>query len=281
MAVTGDWYGLAKQSAMQGKINVSSDTLKGMLLTSGYTPSLNTHQFKSDLVASEVSTVATTTAASAAAGATTLSLTASIPVGAKIQTGTGGTLEYHEITAITGAGPYTATLDAAMSNAIASGAAVTASPGYTAGGATLSSVTYALTTAASAAAAAVSTAYVVGQVVRPAASNGFVYRATVAGTSGASAPTWPTVIGQTVTDGGVTWTCIGTAYLVLNTAAASWATSAIKAQYLALYDSTPASDATRPLLGLVNFGTSLASLGGTFQVSPDTAISGWLIDFVS
>lgn len=281
MSGTCDWYALAKQSAMNGKINLGSDTLKMLLLTSGYTPNLNTHQFKSDVVASEVSTASTTTAAAASAGASTLSLTASIPVGTKIQTGTGGTLEYHEITVISGAGPFTATLDSTLSNAVASGAAVTASPGYTAGGVALTSVTFNLTAAASAAAAATSTAYVVGQIVRPAASNGFVYRCTVAGTSGGSAPTWPTVIGQTVADGGVTWTCLGTGYLTLNTAAAAWATSAIKARYGVIYDSTPASDATRPLICLIDLGVSLASLGGTFQVNPDTAVSGWLVDFIS
>ena len=51
-----------------------------------------------------------------------------------------------------------------------------------------------------------STTYVVGQMVIPTTSNGYVYRCTVAGTSGIAAPTWPTSNGHTVTDGTITWT---------------------------------------------------------------------------
>jgi hypothetical protein len=50
------------------------------------------------------------------------------------------------------------------------------------------------------------TAYTVGQKVVPIALNGYVYEATVAGTTHASTqPTWPTTIGGTVSDGTVTW----------------------------------------------------------------------------
>lgn len=53
-----------------------------------------------------------------------------------------------------------------------------------------------------------STAYARDAVVEPTARNNYRYRCTVAGTSHTSAPTWPTTIGNAVTDGGVTWKCV-------------------------------------------------------------------------
>ena len=59
-----------------------------------------------------------------------------------------------------------------------------------------------------------STAYALNQrVVIPPASvalgtnSRFVYQCTTAGTSGSSAPAWPTTVGNTVTDGTAVWTC--------------------------------------------------------------------------
>jgi hypothetical protein len=54
------------------------------------------------------------------------------------------------------------------------------------------------------------TAYTLGQLVTPLTPNGYAYEATAAGTTHASnEPTWPTVVGKTVTDGTVTWRCEG------------------------------------------------------------------------
>lgn len=51
------------------------------------------------------------------------------------------------------------------------------------------------------------TVYAVGALRAPTIRNGFVYKATVAGTSGAAEPVWPTTIGLTVVDGTATWRC--------------------------------------------------------------------------
>jgi len=68
------------------------------------------------------------------------------------------------------------------------------------------------------------TAYVAGNLVLD--SNGNTQRCTTAGTSGASAPAWPTALGGTVTDGSVVWTlaAIGKAAITSATAAPTWAT---------------------------------------------------------
>ena len=65
--------------------------------------------------------------------------------------------------------------------------------------------------------AAISTAYALGAQVKPATSPLYAFQCTTAGTSGGSAPTWVNTVGATVTDGTVTWTCIGILTPVLST----------------------------------------------------------------
>lgn len=200
-------YGLFLKSLANKEIDLDTDTLKAMLCTSAYTPDQDTHQYKSSIT-NEVSTVATTLAASAASGATTVSLTASIPVGTRIAIDTGGTPEYRDITAISGAGPYSATV-AALSAAHSSGATVQASPGYTAGGQALTGVT-------------------------------------------------------------VTYTA-GTNTLALDANDPAWAASAITARAIVFYDSSPATDATRPLIAYDDFGSDQISSNGTFTYQINAA----------
>lgn len=53
------------------------------------------------------------------------------------------------------------------------------------------------------------TAYALGAFIVPATPNDYFYKVTTAGTSAGAPPTFPTVIGQTVTDGTVVLTCAG------------------------------------------------------------------------
>ena len=55
---------------------------------------------------------------------------------------------------------------------------------------------------------AATTAYSIIQAVRPSTPNGLLYTCSVAGTSAGTEPTWPTTYGDTVVDGGVTWTAV-------------------------------------------------------------------------
>lgn len=55
-----------------------------------------------------------------------------------------------------------------------------------------------------------STNYAVGNTVRPVSPNGYRYEVTTdSGSSGIVEPVWPTTIGNTIVDGGITWTCRG------------------------------------------------------------------------
>jgi len=160
-------------------------------------------------------------------------------------------------------------------------AELAASGGYSTGGVTVSGVSVTKTEANSwGTSRANSTAYVVDQVVRPATGNGFLYRCAVAGTSGGSVPTYPTVIGTTVADGTVTWECVGLSITVIDFTDPSWATATFTgARYLVLSDRTPGTAATQPLIGIIDFGSDKAGGGGTFTVVGDA--QGFLHHFGS
>lgn len=46
-----------------------------------------------------------------------------------------------------------------------------------------------------------------------------------------------------------------------------WTTSTITARYAVVYDATPGSDATRPLIGYVDFGADVSTAAQTFQIT--------------
>lgn len=142
------------------------------------------------------------------------------------------------------------------------------SGGYTTAGVTLTSPTVTYTAANSwGTSRANSTAYTVGTIIRPASANGFLYQVSVAGTSGASLPTFPTVVGTTVADGTVTLTCVGKGIIVLDAADVSWSTATFTGvRYGVISDRTPGTAGTQPLLGLIDFVTDQAGGGGAFTI---------------
>lgn len=147
---------------------------------------------------------------------------------------------------------------------------VSSGGGYTTGGTSLSSFTVTATEANSwGTTAATSTPYSLGNIVRPSTGNGYLYLCVAAGTSGGSAPSWGTVVGETTTDGTVTWENIGDAITVFSSGNASWTSSTITASYAVIYDSTSGYN-----IVMINFGGSQSDSNGTFTVSPD-AVGGW------
>jgi hypothetical protein len=116
-------------------------------------------------------------------------------------------------------------------------------------------------------------AYNAGEIRRPTVANGFVYRVAVAGTSSVTQPTWPTVIGQTVVDGGVTWTCVGRNVVSLNGAAINWAApfDAGPFRHLVISDRTPGTAATQPLVAIVTYAADQTGASGAFDFTPDAA----------
>jgi hypothetical protein len=170
-----------------------------------------------------------------------------------------------------------------LSDVVTAGVGVeTSGSGYTSGGATLASKTVAYTAANSwTTQRANSTAYTVGDVVRPASANGYVYQCIVAGTSGGSVPTYPTVIGQTVTDGGVTWACVGRGVLLVDAADPSWTTvnpGTLAASHILFYKDTGTAGTSPVILYWDLGGTQTASNGGQFTAQLDNG-EGLLTSF--
>lgn len=148
---------------------------------------------------------------------------------------------------------------------------LTTSGGYTVGGVALASKTVTYTAANSwATARANSTVYALGAIIRPATANGSLYRVAVAGTTGASPPTFPTVLGREVTDGTAVLTMVGSGIIIIDAADASWASASFTGvRYGVISDRTPGTAATQPLLGLIDFTTDQAGGGGAFTIQFD------------
>lgn len=176
----------------------------------------------------------------------------------------------------TGAAEKTVTAQT-VGDIFASSTEATAGGGYTAGGLTLVSPAIATTHADSfAGSRANSTVYNVGDIVRPATANGFLYQCVVAGTSHSAIPSYGTVVGRETLEGGgtVVWLNIGKAITALSSALITWtASGTIAASHAVLFDNsvggTPGfvTSGTGNLIAWYDFGgTQTASGGGTFQI---------------
>ena len=75
-----------------------------------------------------------------------------------------------------------------------------------------------------------------------------------------------TATGATLTGVVVTYNA-ATNTLMFDANDVSWPSSTLTARYAVVYDSTPASDATRPLIALVDFGADVSTTSGTFQIT--------------
>jgi hypothetical protein len=83
------------------------------------------------------------------------------------------------------------------------------------------------------------------------------------------------VVGTGYTAGGVALSSVTVSLtgnvLTLTAAAAAWAASTLTARYAVIYDSTPATDATRPLIAFANFGADVSTTGATFTYTPNAS----------
>jgi hypothetical protein len=58
---------------------------------------------------------------------------------------------------------------------------------------------------------------------------------------------------------------------MLDAADTAWTSSTITARYAVIYDATPGTDATRPLIAYVDFGADVSTTAGTFTLTYDSA----------
>lgn len=142
--------------------------------------------------------------------------------------------------------------------------------GYTTGGVALGSKAITYTAANSwGTSRANSTAYALGDVVRPATGNGFLYRCAVAGTSAGTVTTLGTVVGRETTDGTAVFENVGSGIIQVTAANATWSSpfSAGPFRYAVISDRTPGTAATQPLVGLIDFGSNQTGGGGALNVN--------------
>lgn len=75
-----------------------------------------------------------------------------------------------------------------------------------------------------------------------------------------------TARGQAIANDTLTYTA-GTNVLMYDGDDVSWSGVTFSARYAVIHDDTPASDATRPLIGYQDFGATLSPSAGTFTIA--------------
>lgn len=81
------------------------------------------------------------------------------------------------------------------------------------------------------------------------------------------------VTGTGYTAGGATLGSVAVTYtsatntITIDAADTTWSASTITARYAVIYDSAPATDATRPLIGYIDFGADMSSNNGNFSIT--------------
>jgi hypothetical protein len=151
--------------------------------------------------------------------------------------------------------------------------------GYVAGGITVP--TPAITTTQANSYGAVwtaTTAYVLGDVVRPITTNGHLYVCAGAGTSAGSEPTWTTVSGKdnAAVDGSVVWSEAGASMTKFSSAnIVSPSMSLTSIQYGWIYDDTNATAANKSVICLLDLGSQKTWTSTVVTFTPD-ANRGWV-----
>lgn len=151
---------------------------------------------------------------------------------------------------------------------------------YVAGGIALTTIAEAIIDDAAVTAWTATTAYLVGDIVRPTVADGFIQRCIVAGTSSGTEPaSWGQTVGLDTIDATVTWENVGTQYVRLDGTDIQWAASTITdARFAVVY--VDGTDGVGDfVIGFVDFGQDESSVAGDFDIN--WHLTGILHAFIS
>lgn len=271
-------YSNALLKMQQAAINLTSDALKYMLLTSSYSPNLDTDTNYAGISANEVSGTGYTAGGVGVSGATLSQIAANswgatwaantaYSVGQVVKPSSGGNgFLYQCVAAGTSGGNVAPTNGSNASPIVVTAAAHGLSTGN---GITIANVTG--NTNMNGTFLAVVQSASTYNLMSPSSLTLINGNGTFGGSPTISVA-WPTTPGEQVSDGTVIWVCLSSAATKFTITAPSWSNATITARYGVLYDTT----ASNYLICLDDFGSSFSSTNGTFTVTPD-ANSGLFI----